>query len=277
MGERGSSPPSCSEIRLDIDGAVATVTLDRPARRNAWTVRMANELSAAMRWCDGCDSVQAVVVTGAGRWFSVGADLSEGSIDQPGAGDEAIDEQVLPSAIGVPVIAAINGDAVGAGTTYPLHCDIRIVAETARLGLPFVRRGVIPEMGAHWLAPRLLGQAVAADLVLTGRLVDGREAVRLGLCSRAVPAEEVVATARRVATEIAESAAPVAVATAKRLLWEGASQGYDEALAAEQDAFGSVARHPDAAEGVASFLERRPPRWVGHRSELGARRIIGRD
>jgi enoyl-CoA hydratase/carnithine racemase len=253
-------------LLFEVRDQVATITLNRPERRNAWTVTMARELDEAMLACDRDDAIRVVIVTGAGRSFSVGADLSVGTIAQPGepeASPEPPDELpfVSPSTIRKPVIAAINGDGVGAGITYPMHCDIRIVAEDAKLGFPFVRRGVIPEMGGHWTVPRAVGVGVATELILTGRIFSGREAVQLGLCHRALPAGEVLTEARRVASDIVVNVAPVSAAIAKRLLWSSTTMTLDQMLAREKELFLWCAERPDAVEGVASFLEKRPPRW----------------
>jgi enoyl-CoA hydratase/carnithine racemase len=258
------------DILFDVAGGTATVTLNRPARRNAWTLRMAAELNDAMRRCAVDDDIRVVIVTGADRWFSVGADLGQGSILHPGESGVQPDLGPFfsPRQVPKPVIAAINGDAVGAGTTYPLHCDVRIVAEDARMGFAFVRRGVIPEMGLHWIAPRVIGIAAAAELILTGRIFDGREAVALGVCSKAVPADGVLVAAQTLAAEIVTAVAPLSAAAAKRLLWDGLERSWVESFEREMATFEWLASQPDAAEGVASFLEKRPPRWQGRASQL---------
>jgi enoyl-CoA hydratase/carnithine racemase len=142
-----------------------------------------------------------------------------------------------------------------------MMCDLRIVAEDAKVGLPFVRRGVIGEANSHWVLPRLVGSAVAAELLLTGRLISGAEAAAIGLCSRAVPAGQVLDVARSLAAEIAVDTAPMSVAVSKRLLWEALEASRGDAGVRESQLFHWLARQADAAEGVASFLERRPPRW----------------
>jgi len=162
-----------------------------------------------------------------------------------------------------PVIAAINGHAVGVGITYPMLCDIRIVSETAKIQYAMVRRGVIPELGSHALLPRVIGFAKAAELMLTGRQFLGAEAVELGLASRAVPAEQVLAVAMEMARDIAVNVAPVSAALAKKLMWEGLNTSVDTMLALESSLLPELAAMPDSGEGVRAFFEKREPQWQG--------------
>ena len=175
-------------VRYEVERGIGLLTLDRPEHRNAWTVAMAIELDEILADANRDDDVRVVVVTGADSVFSVGADLHSGSIDRPGVEQaEPPEAPMLPSQVVKPVIAALNGHAVGAGISFAMHCDFRILAETAKIGFAFVRRGVIAEMAMHWLLPRVVGMAVAADLLLTGRTVDADEARRLGLVHRVLP------------------------------------------------------------------------------------------
>jgi len=257
------------DLLLDVDAGVAVITLNRPDRGNAVTLRMVGELSDALGRCDADDAVRAAVITGAGTAFSVGADLSSGSIAAPGEDAGAADVLttfVSPRDVRKPVIAAMNGDAVGIGVTLPALCDVRIVARDARLALPMVRRGVIPELGSHWVLPRLVGTSVAADLMLTGRRIDGEEAVRLGLCGEAVDRDEVLPRALAVAVGIAEHTAPRAVAVVKHLLRRAMDTDFATLQQEEIALFNRLAGEPDTTEGVSSFLEKRPPRWVGRAS-----------
>lgn len=254
------------QIRFAVAEQVATVTLNRPERRNAWTRRMGIELRDALRQADERDDVRAVVVTGAGRDFCVGADLEGGGtvFDAARAADGERAERLSLAAWDVrkPVIAALNGAVAGVGATLPLQWDIRIAGESTRITFVFVKRGLVPEAASTWLLPRLVGMSRAADLLLTGRLVGAREALDMGLVSRVVPDAELVASAQALAREIAEQTGPVAVALTKRLLWHMAGEP-DPAAAERLDAqvFGWATQSPDAKEGIRAFLEKRPARW----------------
>jgi enoyl-CoA hydratase/carnithine racemase len=169
---------------------------------------------------------------------------------------------LLPWQIPKPTIAAINGHAVGLGVTLALQYDLRIAAEDAKLGLVFTRRGVIPENRACWLLPRLVGTAVACDLLMSGRIITGTEAAELGVVNEAVPADRVVERALEIAASIAENAAPVAVAVTKELIWSGLGiHESDESERREIELFYKLGNSPDAAEGVTAFLEKRKPKW----------------
>ncbi|MCP4436502.1 MAG: hypothetical protein GY812_13535 [Actinomycetia bacterium] len=256
-------------ILYEVDGAVATVTLNRPEQMNAITWRMLRELEDAFARADGDDSVRAVVLTGAGKAFCAGADL-EGGADTFGGsgggsgGDSGGEPSAAPPGLEPwqcrkPVIAAINGHAIGGGLTYPLMCDIRIVAQEAKLGFVFVRRGLIPELGSHAILPSVIGLSNAADLMFSGRTIRGAEAAEIGLASSALPAHEVLPAALDKARDIAEHAAPAAVALSKELLWS--RLGVAEMQKAEEKRFFWAAKQPDAVEGVMSFVEKRRPEW----------------
>ncbi len=249
------------------DGPVAVVTLNRPDRMNAWNAAMAADLSAAMTRANEDDGVRAVVLTGAGRAFCAGADLERGgdtfsNRDRGRRGGEGggAARAVYPFMIGKPVIAAINGAAVGVGMTYPMLCDQRIVAEDAKLGFVFTRRGMMPELGAHVLVQRVAGFSRAADLLMSGRIFLGREAAALGLASEALPRERVLERALEVAREY-RLAAPVSVAVTKRLLWEGLDTGFAAMQKRENALFAWLGNQPDAREGIVSFVEKREPAW----------------
>lgn len=173
---------------------------------------------------------------------------------------------VFPPMLRKPVIAAINGDAVGAGITFSLLCDIRVLAREARVGFVFIRRGVIPEMGAHLTLPRIVGLATALDLILTGRLLPADEASDLGLCNQVVPAVDVLPTALALAHELVTNTAPVPAAISKRLLWRDVLTELAGLLDEETELLRWCSQQPDGAEGIASFVERRPPRWTGRPS-----------
>ena len=168
---------------------------------------------------------------------------------------------VTPWSLRKPVVAAINGHAVGVGITYALQCDLRFVAADAKLAFAFVRRGVMPELAAHVLLPRVVGLAVAADLLLSGRTITGTEAARIGLANHALESAAVLPAAMAWARDVAVNAAPVSVAIAKRLLWDGLTSTPSDMLRREGDLMPWICNQPDAREGVASFLERRPPEW----------------
>jgi len=246
------------------DGPVAVVTLNRPERMNAWNAVMAAELSQAMERANDDDAVRAVVITGAGKAFCAGADLERGgdtfSNRERGAAAGRAAETVYPFMIGKPVIAAINGPAVGVGLTYPMLCDVRVVAEDAKLGFVFTRRGMMPELGSHLLVQRVAGFSRAADLLLSGRILRGREAAELGLVSEALPAESVLDRALEIAREY-RLTAPVSVAITKRLLWEGLETGFAAMQRRENKLFAWLGNQPDAREGIASFVEKREPSW----------------
>ena len=255
-------------ILLDVKDKVATITLNRPERMNAWNATMGAELTDAMRACNENDDVRAIVLTGAGRAFCAGADLKRGGETFRGRerGGERRREQPRPQGpaypfqLDKPVIAALNGHAVGVGLTYPMLCDIRFVAEDAKLQFAFVRRGIIPELASHTIVARVVGLSNAADLLMSGRMIRGKEAAELGLASRALPAPEVLPAAQERAREFLD-AAPVSVAISKRLLWEGITSSVPDMLLREGPLFAWTGSQPDAEEGVVSFLEKRPPEW----------------
>jgi len=258
---------SYETILLNVKDEVATITLNRPERLNAWTTEMAAELSDALSACNERDEVRAVVITGAGRAFCAGADLGKGG-DSFASSDEQREEQqralrseVFPWMIDKPVIAAINGHAVGIGITYSMMCDIRLVAEDAKIQFAFVRRGVIPELASNVTVARVAGLSNAADLLLSGRMILGREAAAIGLATRALPAEQVLEAALERARDIAVNAAPVSVAIAKRLIWEGLTTPVAEMKKREDALFAWAGNQVDATEGVDSFLEKRAPSW----------------
>ncbi|MGY1688511.1 enoyl-CoA hydratase-related protein [Geodermatophilus sp. SYSU D01105] len=267
-----------TQLRYDVAEGVATITLDRPDRRNAFTAVMATELAAAADAADADDAVRVVVVTGAGRAFCAGADLAGGEStfrDRAARPDPVPRGTVggvprdwggiasLPfAALRKPVIAAVNGPAVGIGATLTLPMDVRIAAESARFGFVFPRRGIVPEAASSWFLPRVVGISQAMEWVATGRVFDAAEALRGRLVSRVVPDADLLPTARALAREIADNTSAVAVGAARQLLWSmlGAASPWD-AHRAESRALVELGAGPDAAEGVASFLEKRPPRF----------------
>lgn len=252
------------DIRFALEDGVAVVTLHRPEQRNAFSGRMGEELSHAYARCDADDEVRVVVLTGAGDAFCVGADMAAGAETfGPQDADEfsAMPLSMRACDVRKPVIAALNGHAIGIGLTLALQCDLRFVAREGQYGILQVRRGVMPDCGAHWTLPRLIGLARAADLLLTGRKFGGEEAVALGVANRALPAAEVLAAARETAREMGIHTAPLSAAITKRLLWQSADLDLAEVERFETELHHHLMGRPDAVEGVMAFLERRSPRW----------------
>jgi enoyl-CoA hydratase/carnithine racemase len=255
------------DVAVEVDGGVAVLTLNRPEHLNAYTAEMGRLLSQAYRDCDEDDDVRAIVVTGAGRGFCAGADFSGGAspFDAPADDDVFSASPISPAAFELrkPVIAAVNGHAIGIGLTIALQADIRIVADDAKYGVVQVRRGVIPDCMSHWTLAHLANLAVAADVLLTGRTFDGAEAVTLGIASRALPAAQVLDHALQIARDIATNVAPMSAALCKRLLWDTAINGYTprQVASLETELHHRVMGGDDAREGVAAFLDRRSPRF----------------
>lgn len=254
-------------LRVEVERQVATITLHRPERLNAYTVQMGAELFRTLHELDVSDEVRAIVVTGAGRAFCAGMDLQGGgdsfAVEGQFAETRRLERAVLPWNMNTPVIAAINGPAVGIGATLPLWWDIRLAAESARIGFVFTRRGITPELNSTWILPRLIGMSRAMEVLLTGRILSAAEALALGIVSRVIPDSELLSEAQALGRDIAEHAAPVSVAITRRLLWRQL-QDMDpvRAKAREDELFAWCGRQPDAAEGIISFLEKRPPRWT---------------
>lgn len=258
------------QILVERDGPVAVVTLNRPDRMNAWTWTMSRELGEAFNDMDADDDVRAIVVTGAGKAFCAGADLGSGgetftgkSNDLGSADDaKAVRAARRPRRLNTPIIAAINGAAVGAGLTMPMEWDLRVAADDAKLGFVFNRRGVMPDADLIWIVQRYIGFAHAMDVLLTGRIFRGEEAAEMGLVNRAVPAGDVVDTALEMAHDIATNVAPVSAAITKRLMYEFLdSPDHRECARLQGELFAWTGRQPDAKEGVMSFVERRDPEW----------------
>ncbi|CDO07920.1 enoyl-CoA hydratase/carnithine racemase [Mycolicibacterium cosmeticum] len=257
--------PPYRTLLLDVDGGVAVITLNRPERRNAIGDGMREELADAYRRCAADDDVRAVVLTGAPPAFCAGADLGAGerTFTEPGAGFSAAGIEVPAWTLDKPVIAAVNGHAIGLGLTLALQCDIRIFAADARCGVVQVRRGVVGDAYSHWLLPRLVGMSVAAEILLTGRTFDGRRAVELGLGSQALDSAQVLPAALEIARDIADNTAPMSVAASKRLLWDSFGLTREQVGARETDIHLHLMGHDDAREGVRAHLDQRPPRWTG--------------
>jgi enoyl-CoA hydratase/carnithine racemase len=257
-------------ILTEVAEHVATIWLNRPEHRNAFSGEMTHELHEAFARFEADDEVRAIVVTGAGKYFSAGADLSGRggqTFSRPAAADGTEEPRselaghVTPSQLRTPVIAALNGSAVGMGITLPISWDIRFAAADAKYGFVFSRRGLVPEAGSTWMLPRLVGVSQAMELLLSGRIFSGTEGARIGLFSRALPAQDVLPAAQDFARELAASTSAVSLAATKALVYQGLEQDRDESHAVEQQVFRWMGRQADAAEGVTAFLEKRAPRW----------------
>ncbi|WP_214319931.1 enoyl-CoA hydratase-related protein [Nonomuraea sediminis] len=257
-----------SEIEYAVAERVATLTLKRPEKLNAFTFTMRREFIEALDLADADDDVRAVVVTGAGRAFCAGADLSGGGgTFQRREQDETVDGHPRDGGGTValriarslkPVIGAINGPAVGVGLTLTLPMDVRLAADTARFGLVFARRGIVTEAASSWFLPRIVGIAQAMEWAATGRVFDAEEALAGRLVSRVYPGGELLPAAYALAREIADNTSPVAVAAIRRLMWSGLSSPSPwDAHAADSRLMAELGAAPDAVEGVTSFLEKR--------------------
>jgi enoyl-CoA hydratase/carnithine racemase len=256
---------------------IATITYNRPEKMNAWTPRMFDELRQAIDDAENDLDIGAIVITGAGRAYCSGADmgglnrLAQRS-EQPEAGQSASPTQEAAEGMGrfafmlslkKPVIAAINGPAVGMGFANTLYCDIRIASERARMGLIFPRRGLAIEFGSSWLLPRIVGLANAVDLALTGRLIDAAEALRIGLVSRVVTDSELMPVARALAADLATQCSPLGISYVKRFIYQHLYTDLGTALRDEAESAGVMLRSQDFKEGVKAFLEKRAPKFTG--------------
>ncbi|MGE0624199.1 MAG: enoyl-CoA hydratase-related protein [Pseudomonadales bacterium] len=253
---------SFESLLFEVRGAAALITINRPEQMNTWNATVAAELSRALRDAEVDDAVRAIVLTGAGRAFCAGADLGRGgdtfSGRERGGGDG--DPSVHPFQISKPVIAAINGAAVGVGMTYPMLCDIRLAAENAKMGFVFTRRGMMPELAAHLIVQRVAGFSNAADVLMSGRIFTAEEALAMGIVSKVLPKDKLVDAALTMANDYANTA-PASVALTKRLLWKGLDSSVEEMMRAEWKPFAWLGNQPDAREGIQSFLEKRAPAW----------------
>ena len=276
---------SYDEILYAVDGGIATITLHRPDKLNAWTAVMEREVRRAMGEAARDDAARVIVLTGAGRGFCAGADmglLSEiagtGSLansevatsrPEPPASPESSTRldfrgpyAYFPS-VPKPVIAAVNGAAAGLGLVISLYCDVRFASQSAVFTTAFARRGLIAEHGLSWMLPRLIGVQNALDLLLSGRKIDAAEAHRMGLVSQVFPDAELGSRVRAYARELAELVSPRSMAVIKRQVWEAQFQTLAEATGVAEEemrrSFGSA----DFKEGIAHFLEKRPPAFTG--------------
>jgi enoyl-CoA hydratase/carnithine racemase len=261
---------SYAEITYEVTGRIATVTLNRPQARNGYTVRMSDELSHAMDTADRDEDVRVVVLTGSGKDFSVGADLSAGGFDFD---QEPPDDWQEPAGrcskriftMNKPVIAALRGASVGGGLTITLSCDYRLAAEDSKFGFVFTRRGMYPEGASAWFLPRLVGMGTAVDWMISGRVFGPDEALRAGLVHSVHAPEAVLDKAYELARDLVANTAPVSVAVTRQLLYRMASAPSPfEVHELDSKLTAGLPTTPDTAEGVLSFLQKRPPEFTMH-------------
>jgi len=261
-----------TEIAYEVADRVLTITLDRPDRLNAFTWVMHRELIDAFDRADADDDVRVIVVTGRGRGFCAGADLGGGGqtfdhteqLEQQG---EHRDEGGLVTLrifrCTKPVVAAVNGPAVGVGATMTLPMDIRLASENARYGFVFARRGLVPEAASSWFLPRVVGISKATEWTFTGRVCGADEAHAAGLVRSVHPADELLPTAYALAQEIVENTSAVSVSLTRQMLWRMLGEPHPmSAHQVDSRAINAMGASPDAREGVMSFLEKRPPRFT---------------
>jgi enoyl-CoA hydratase/carnithine racemase len=274
------------EILYAVNDRVATITLNRPDKLNAWTAVMEREVRAAMGEADNDDNVRAIVLTGAGRGFCAGADMSLlGAIAKEGLGERGAEHVLRNTGNGAaltnvrpdfqkkysyfpslkkPVIGAINGPAVGLGFIISLYCDFRFASDGARFGTAFARRGLIAEYGLAWLLPRLIGPANALDLLFSARLVDAGEALRMGLVSRVFPQDKFMDGVNAYAKELAHGVSPRSLRVIKQQVYNAMFQTLSEAFETAEHEMVESLQCEDFKEGVAHFLEKRAPAFTGH-------------
>jgi len=255
-------------VQRTVDDGVALLTLNRPDRLNAWTAEMERAYFGLLDECAASDDVRVIVVTGAGRGFCAGADmkdlqqLGDGEVAQQNGALEERRPQTLPLSIPKPILAAINGPCAGIGLVQALMCDVRFAAEGAKLTTAFARRGLIAEHGISWILPRLVGPARALDLLLSGRVVLAAEAAELGLVNRTFAPEKLLDEALAYARELAVNCSPASMATMKRQVYADLERPLSDALARADQLMLASFGAPDFVEGVASFVERREPRFA---------------
>ena len=257
-------------ITREISDGVAVLTLNRPERLNAWTGEMQVLYFDLLADCGEREDVRAIVITGAGKGFCAGADMgdletlsgggngSEGE-SLPGRGNEP---QTFPLTIGKPIIAAVNGACAGLGLVHAVMCDLRFAAEGAKITTAFVRRGLIGEYGLAWMLPRLVGPAHALDLLLSGRVVLAEEALQMGLVNRVTAPDRLLPEALEYAKDLAANCSPTSMAVIKDQVYGDFERGLDDAYARALELMGESFTREDFQEGVASFIERREPRFA---------------
>jgi enoyl-CoA hydratase/carnithine racemase len=257
------------EVLVERDGAVTVLTLNRPDRLNAWSDAMETRCFALLDEAEADPDVRAIVLTGAGRGFCSGSDMSA----QPAPGTRPADrkpatDRRLPLTLRKPLIGAVNGPAAGLGFALAMYCDIRFCAPATKLTSSFARRGLAAEFGLSWLLPRVVGVSTALDVLVSGRVILGEEAFALGLVQRLTAPDQVLTEARAYAADLAENCSPWSMATAKRQIYEDLERDSGTAFADADRLMLASETLPDFAEGVASFMERRAPRFPPLGGEL---------
>lgn len=260
------------QILNDVAGPVATITLNRPDRLNAWTRKMEEEVTAAVQSAVDDAAVRVIILTGAGRGFCAGADMSllssisqSGLSARPGANqlpDNQRQHSYFPT-VPKPIIAAINGPAVGLGFVIPLYCDFRIGAASSNFNVIFSRRGLVAEYGVAYMLPRIIGLPRAIDLIFTSRKVDAQEALSMGLLHRVLPDEGFLPAVQAFAAELAASVSPRSLRVMKKQIYAAQQQTLDQAMDIAIEEMLASLQCEDFKEGVAHFLEKRAPAFTG--------------
>ncbi len=274
---------SYQEVVYNVEDGVAVVTLNRPDRLNAMTLTMAGEIRAAMQQATDDDQVRVIVLTGAGRGFCAGADAAR---LQSRASGEAVEvEETLPfvgavdgglnlpaafaakyawiASVPKPVIAAVNGPAVGVGMVLPMFADIRFASDTAKFGTAFSKRGLVPEYGLGWLLPRLIQPSKAFDLLYSARLVEADEALEMGLVDKVFPTNELLPAVMDYACELATAVSPRSNRVVKGMIYQGLDQGFDQAMEQCLAEMMKAQKSDDFKEGIAAWKDKRVPNFTG--------------
>lgn len=264
--ERAATGQADQSVLAERHGPVLVAVLNRPDRLNAWSDELEDRYFGLLDAADDDPDVRAVVVTGAGRAFCAGADIDDlRDVAASGSARGVLDRRwprSYPLGFRKPLIAAINGAAAGLGLVEALYCDVRFCTPEAKLTTAFARRGLIAEYGLSWILPRLVGAGRALDLLMSGRVVRGEEAARMGLVDRLVSREEVVDAAVAYARDLCENCSPRSMAIIKHQVHRHAESSFADAIAESNRLMLESLERPDVVEGVASFVERRPPAFA---------------